>query len=327
MVHSCTELVFEKVMVHKGEFFLKGYSTKNNIEFVFNGHKINLIQNSENVEKLHQLTEDIAMASETSSLKIDGSADVDGLLDTAFDIKNLLSIAIGRRVTFDRHMFWTGQTSNLVERPMSKNENAGVQIVPDFEITNYLTTTLPNWIKLEKAQKDDIFRITDYLNQTEYDFIEDRILRAVQAWECSARIWTQETKLTDELLDLKRKIKKVYSSWMTEKEYIDTNGELGTRLTSSLDQEKLMIRLDGLVRDSHLNTDKIKLDLRVLKNLRDQVAHTGRIGIEGSEAIKYLRPAVIGLQLIILRRLGFDGKVYGEKDGWRTINDVRDYFL
>jgi hypothetical protein len=314
-------------MVDKGEFLLKSYSTKNNIEFVFNGHKIKLTQNSDNIERLNKLTADLASTSETSSLTIGGPADKDRLRDVAVDIKNLLSIAIGRRVTFDRQIYWTGQTSSLVERPMSKNENEGEQIIPDFEIAKYLTTTLSTWTKLSKEQKDDIFTITDYLNQTRHDFIEDRILRTVQAWECSAFNWTQETELPNDLVDLKERIKATYRTWKSEKNYNDINGELGTRLTAPLDQEKLMLRLEKLITDSKLNTTKIKLDLKVLKNLRDEVAHTGRIKIKGSEAIKYLQPGINGLQLIILRRLGFDGKVNGEKDGWATIEDIKEYFV
>lgn len=306
---------------------LKSYLTKNSIEFVFNGLKIKLTPNSDNVDKLNKLTTDLASISETSSLTIDGPADEDRLRNVAVDIKNLLSIAIGRRVIFDRQIYWTGKTSSLVERPMSKNENEGEQIIPDFEISKYLTTTLPTWTELSKEQKDAIFTITDYLNQTRHDFIEDRILRTVQAWECSAFNWTEETELPNDLVDLKERIKTTYRTWKSEKNYNDINGELGTRLTASLDQEKLMLRLEKLVTDSKLNTGKIKLDLKVLKDLRDQVAHTGRIKIKGSEAIKFLQPGISGLQLIILKRLGYDGKVNGEKNGWATIEDIKEYFV
>ena len=118
----------------------------------------------------------------------------------------------------------------------------------------------------------------------------------------------------------------VYRDWKNDRNYNDPDGELGKRLTAPLDQEKLMLRLERLLTDSGLNNNKIKLDLKVLKNLRDQVAHTGRIKINGSEAIKYLQPGIRGLQLIILRRLGFDGRVNVEKDGWSTIEDIKEYF-
>ena len=94
-------------MVDKGEFLLKRYSLKNNIEFSFNGHEIKLTSNSDNAERLTKLTAELALTAETSRLTIDGPADQDRLRDLAVDIKHLLSIAIGRRVTFDRQVYWT----------------------------------------------------------------------------------------------------------------------------------------------------------------------------------------------------------------------------
>jgi hypothetical protein len=313
-------------MVDKADFLLKSYSVEGTVELSFDGYEIKLISNADNVDRLTKLKAELALTSEISSLAIMGPADEEKLRDIAVDVKNLLSIAIGRKVTFDRQIFWTGQTSRLVERAMNKNENEGEQIIPDFEIAKYLLTTLPTWTRLSKVEKDNLFTITDYLNQTRHGFIEDRILRTVQAWECSAGYWTQEPDLPSDLIDLKERIGTMYRAWKIDKNYIDIDGELGTRLTTPIDQEKLLLRLERLVTDSRLNTSKINLDLKILKKLRDQVAHTGRIRISGSEAIRYLQPGICGLQLIILRRLGFDGRVCGGKDGWNTIDEIKDYF-
>jgi hypothetical protein len=93
----------------------------------------------------------------------------------------LLSIGLGKRVIFDRQVYWINEQSEQVDKEMSKNENQGEQIIPDIEIAKYLEQVLPAWTALSKPEKDDIFTITDYLNQTQHDFIEDRILRTVQA--------------------------------------------------------------------------------------------------------------------------------------------------
>jgi hypothetical protein len=98
-------------------------------------------------------------------------------------------------------------------------------------------------------------------------------------------------------------------------------------LTGPLDQEKLMMRLDKLVKDCGLLTEKIGLNLKGLKDLRDKVAHTGRIKITGAEAIEYLMPGVRGLQLILLRRLGYNGLINGIKNNWRTIDKIDEYFV
>ena len=92
---------------------------------------------------------------------------------------------------------------------MSKNDNRGEQIIPDFQLKNFLGSTLPGWTRLSKPEKDDLFTITVYLNQTRHDFIEDRLLRTVQAWECSAFYWTKEMELPDDLKDLRDKLSKL----------------------------------------------------------------------------------------------------------------------
>lgn len=313
-------------VVGKAEFFLKGYSIDKSIEFTFDKYSINIKLDEEKVDKLEKLKDELRQTSETSILTIIGSSGEAEMRSIAIDIKNLLSIALGRRVIFDRQKFWSVGNFNLVEIPMSKNENSGEQIIPDFELNVFLNKVLPHWTKLTKKEKDDIFTITDYLNQTKRDFMEDRILRTVQAWECSGFCWTKETELSDDLKQLKELIKQTFTKWKDDNNIIDKDGELGTRLTSSLDQEKLMLRLEKLVKQSRLLTEKINLDLRYLKKLRDQVAHTGRIEITGGKAVKYLLPGIKGLQLILLKRLGYDGKINSEKDGWYIVDDIKNYF-
>lgn len=313
-------------MVDKAEFFLKGYSTNKSIEFTFDKYSINLKVDKEKVANLEKLKDDLKEASETSILTIIGSSDEIEVRSIAVDLKNLLSLALGRRVIFDRQKYWSADNSNLVETLMSKNDNEGKQIIPDFELKEFLYQTLPHWTKLSKQEKDDIFTITDYLNQTKHDFIEDRILRTVQAWECSGSCWTMETELPAEFKNLRGLIKQTFTKWKEEKGFIDKDGELGTRLTSVIDQEKLILRLEKLVKESGLLAEKINLDLRYLKNLRDQVAHTGRIQITGDKAVDYLLPGVKGLQLILLKRLGYTGKINSEKDGWYIVDDIGNYF-
>lgn len=247
-------------------------------------------------------------------------------MDIAIDIKNLLSIALGRRIIFDRQQYWFDGNADIVEKEMSKNYNAGKAIIPDSRIQEFLEQTLPKWRTYTKAEKTKIFIIINYLNQTSHDFIEDRILRTVQAWECFGHYWIEEIELTDELKDLKTRIKATYKAWKKERSYDDKNGEIGQRLGLSLDQEKLLLKLNKIVKQSGLKAEKIKLDLRVLKNLRDIVVHTGRINIDGPEAYSFLNPGVTGLQLIILKKIGYTGLVYGEKDGWRTITKIEEYF-
>lgn len=312
--------------MEKAEFFLKGYSNEKDVLIHYEGINLSIESDKRKNANLIELKHSLEKNSETATLKMTDSLTKEDSLHLAIDVKNLLSIGLGKRITFDRQLYWKDNSSEEVERTMSKNHNMGEQIVPDFEIENYLNSTLGNWRKYSKKEKDDIFIITDYLNQTKIDFIEDRILKTVQAWECAAMYWQDEIELSEDLKDLKARLKETFNNWKSEKGYNDSNGELGTKISASIEQEKLLSRLNQLVRSASLNINTISLNLRELKNLRDTVAHTGRINIPGSEVIEILEPGVFGLQLILLKKLGYYGLVMGGKDGWRTFEKLESYF-
>ena len=315
-----------KIMIDKGEFFLKGYSYLRPISFQFNGNNIQLIADKNKLDLFLGLEKELECSSETGLLTITGSIEKDRLLDYALDIKKLLSFATGKSVIFDRQSFWTGETVESEEREMSINVNEGEQIIPDDELENFLFSTLPVWINLSKKEKDYIFIFMDYLNQTKHGYIEDRILRTVQAWESAARYWVPDIELNTELEELRSIIKSNYQKWKRDNSYEDKDGQLGRRITRSIDDENLILRLQKLIKTKGLNANMINLDLRELKNLRDMVAHTGRINIKGEKAMNYLKPGIMGLQLIILKRLGYIGLVNGEINSWTTRKKIAEYF-
>lgn len=304
---------------------MKGYSINRPIHLSFSGQTITIQTDTAAVLASEKLKEEKSKI-ETGKLTITGGNEKEELRQLAVDIKNLLSIGLGKRVIFDRQVFWKGEYPEQVDREMTKNDNQGEQIIPDFEIGKYLEQVLPTWSSLSKPEKDDIFTITDYLNQTRHDFIEDRILRTVQAWECAANYWTKDTRLSDEFKGLRERIKQTYNKWKIEFGYEDKDGELGKRLTSPLDQEKLLFRLHKLVNDSKLIPANIELDLKRLKALRDLVAHTGRINIPATDAIYLLQRGVTGLQLILLKRLGYTGQVIVVKGYEKSIIHLNETF-
>jgi hypothetical protein len=310
-------------MIDRADYFLKGYYCKTPVSFSFKELEIQIVPNP---AKIDQEKKGFPTYAETGILSVSGSNDKVVLENIAVDIKNVLSIGLGNRVIFDRQSYWTGDDVENIERKMSKNGNSGEQIIPESEIHFFLAETLPKWSQLSLQEKNDIFIITDYLNQTKTDFVADRLLRTVQAWECAANYWIPEVSLTDDLKELRSRIKKTYQQWKSEKKYVDKDGELGKRITSPLDQEKLMIKLETLIADFGLKIDSINLNLKKLKKFRDEVAHTGRINTRSAEAVKYLHPGVMGLQLILLKKLGYNGLVYGEKDNWIIINNISEYF-
>ena len=87
-----------------------------------------------------------------------------------------------------------------------------------------------------------------------------------------------------------------------------------------------MAKYDKIIEDSQLDINSINLDFRGLKSLRDKVAHTGKIDVNSQKAYELLQPGVFGLQLVLLKRLGYNDLVYGSKDNFRTTEKFETYF-
>lgn len=310
----------------KGNFFLIGYNAKYPIELNAENFKIHISFDKENFDRINIIKSELEISPETGILTIEKKSNQDDLLNKAQDIKNLLSLALGKSIIFNRQEYWENDKSIIILREMLKINNEGKQIIPDHMINKFIEDTLPNWSKLEKKNKDEIFIIIDYLNQTKHGFIADRILRTMQAWECACNDWTKIIELDTALKDLKTKINIVYKTWREEISYNDIDGTLKNSLNSAFSREIFLSRLNLLIKKAKIDIGKINLDIRTLKDLRDQVAHNGKIKIPGKEAIEYLNPGIMGLQLIILKKLGYKGLVNGVENGWKTTKNISYYF-
>ena len=313
-------------MIDKGEFFLKNYLSKQKVQLSFNNQIIKIETLKDKYQEYKKIKDKLSTSSEFTVLTITENQDKDELINLALDIKNLLSIALGQRIIFNKQSYWINDTQTIINKEMSESKNLGVQIIPDSEIENFLNKTLPKWSKLTEAEKTDYFIVTDYLNQTREDFIEDRILKTMQAWECSANYWTNPVELTQDLKELEKRIIKTYKDWRKEISYNDINGEIGSNLKISLNQEKLISRLDKFILESNFNKQTINLNLIELKKMRDLVVHQGKIKTPGEQAINILEPGIKALQIIILKRLGYDGLVIDSKNKWRVFNKIDKYF-
>lgn len=313
-------------MIDKGEFFLKNYLSKQKVELSFNNQIIKIETFKDKYEEYKKIKDRLSTCSEFTVLTITENQDKDELLNLALDIKNLLSIALGQRIIFDKQSYWINETQTIVNKEMNESNNLGVQIIPDSEIENFLNKTLPKWSEFTKEEKTDYFIVIDYLNQTRKDFIEDRILRTMQAWECSANYWTNSVELSEDLKELEKRISKTYKDWKKEINYNDINGEIGSNLKIALNQEKLISRLDKFILDCNFNKQTINLNLRELKKMRDLVVHEGKIETSGEQAIDILESGIKALQIIILKRLGYDGLVIDSENKWTVLNKIEKYF-
>lgn len=314
-------------MITRADFLLRDYDYATKIVVVIEGATIEIKKSNEVQLQYQKCKDEIDLLAQNTVMSITGPLTKEDFRGLAIDIKNLLSIALGKRITFDQQKYFRdGGIEEAETKEMAKSPNEGQQIVPDFQLDRFLNDTLATWRTFSKEAKDQFFVVTDYLNQTKHDFIEDRILRAVQGWECAASFWEPEVPLNLELSQLKFKLMETLKIWKRESNYIDINGELGTRLTMTLEQEKLISRLVNLLTNSGLKYDVLSLDLRKLKAWRDMVAHTGRIDAKGADVVHDLIAGVSALQLILLKRIGYEGLVNGEANGWRTIKPMSEYF-
>lgn len=307
-----------------GNFFLKGMPNKGNLKFNYLDSIISISPIEKNIQSLKKVKEQLETLEEVGTLEIVNGIDKEKSILLALSIKNLLSFALGQQITFDRFAFEDGEER---EKTMIKNSNSGSQIIPDHELIRFLEGAVPIWNQFTKDECDRYFIIIDYLNQSTKGFIEDRILRVTQAWESLTDFFKVESKIPENLKDLKEQLKEVYNTWKkidTNKEF-DQNSNLGNKIKEPINQEVLLSKLYKLADQEGLDYEQINLDFRALKNLRDKVAHTGIINIESKEAIKILEPAVKGLQIILLKKLKYTGKINYHRNGRKTMEEISNF--
>lgn len=314
----------------KGIFYLK------NFECPANGISISLKDYSISVKNIPHYQGNGTQSypfnyiDEKSQLEIESLNKTKNLLDLACDIVRLLSFGSGSEVVFDRHII-DGTEFN---KEMVKTFNAGIAVIPSHNYKIFLSQTLSDYHIKDESFKKSLMIISKYLNQTKHGFVDDRIMVAMQAWETYLSLHKNSSNLQSSIKNLRREIRLVTDSWLEADQNKKLNNEikLVERIHSSFSNEVLISKLLKLVKSNHLNYQELGIEFRKAKKYRDQVAHTGFIkNMKGKpEIIKgnviQLESIVKGLQLIILKRLGYKGEIIDSENGWRTFNNINQYF-
>lgn len=276
-----------------------------------NGCQIKIEADNEKQDLLDRIDKDLELKRETYILSLKGLKSESEFSELAIDIKNLLSLGTGQNVIFDRQEFLHEDKINPVLRKMLDPVNSGFPIIKNSDLENFIIECLPNWKLLNKADKNTIYVSFDYLNQTKNGFIEDRILRTVQAWESLAKYWEIKAELVEPLKDLRKEILGVYKNWCKSEtnKKIDPKGDLGTDLARVIDRNKLLNKLENLASEYKLDYEILNIDFKRLIKLRDQVAHSGRIRHSAKESGDLMYSAIKGLQIIILNKLKYTGNI------------------
>lgn len=93
-----------------------------------------------------------------------------------------------------------------------------------------------------------------------------------------------------------------------------------------VNEESARLRVQKLYDISELDQSRFRIDLDELLKVRNEVAHFGIMQKKREGLIFNLLDAVCALQLILLRRLGYSGRVMFHEDGYRTYVPISSLF-
>ncbi len=264
----------------------------------------------------------------TYRLKNNG-ATIEDFQSKANNITLLLSLAVGNDIIFNRQLYYKKDLLVLEIWRRKADYNFGVEsCIPDFEINYYLEKSLGYFEKWSKKKKDAFYSIVNYINSSSQGFLEDRLLRLCIAWESFATRLAKEKKIINEELGplkdfLKKSIDAFGLSGNHDKEFIKN------RVLLALDWEKLNNSLINLVNQYKLDHEKLGLDFKTLIKIRNDVAHSGQFRKKYSK--KNLADLIfynkLGLQILLLRELGYDNLIESQKDNWKTIIKIDELLI
>jgi hypothetical protein len=246
--------------------------------------------------------------------------------DIARTIMLLLSLACGTGVACDRHFLIWENAELEIWRHMTGGEVGPGAIIPASEIVSFLLQVLPAWESLSQTQQRDFRLAIDYINLSAHGYLDTRLFNILQPWEFLAKTWEKKGELNPPVRCLRSRLNTARKQWKNDYPESDPNGFWGTRISSIFDWPKLLDGIKQLSGSYGLDLERMGLDINLLKEARDSVAHSGRIPeqLSGSEgrASSLLSQGQYCLQLLLLRILGYRGPVCHASAGWRTILDI-----
>jgi hypothetical protein len=238
----------------------------------------------------------------------------------------LLSLASGTGVSCDRHFFSWGNEELENWRHMTGDEIGPGPIVPEFEIGRFLEQTLPAWQTLSKDQRDAVRLSLYHINQSALGYLDNRLFHIVQPWEFLAAAWGTHGELPDSVICLRTRLQQARRQWNEKYPNSDPNGFWGSRISSIFNWPKLRDAIERLSASFGIDLERVEFDLDLLKKARDSVAHSGKLSeyLTGPDrqALHLLTTGQYCLQLLLLRMLTYQGRVYHATGGWRTIVDI-----
>ena len=250
--------------------------------------------------------------------------------EKAREIMLLLSLAIGNGVSSYRQIAdWGVQGMMEVWLQMTGDETGPGHIVPAFRLRQFLKQALPVWRQWKSDKKSDVRLAITYLNLSATGYLDTRLFQISQAWEFLATAWIPKGKLNDLESNLRKRIKSSYREWKKEHPEADPKGYWGSRITFPFKWPIAKRQIESLADSRRIDLSKIGLDLEVLKEVRNRVAHTGKMTGQMTsnlnDTYKLLAAAQFGLQLLLIAELGYSGLVITSNEGWKSNVSIEEF--
>ncbi|KJF41739.1 hypothetical protein [Draconibacterium sediminis] len=314
--NNLTSAEFPLVGLYKGDF-----------ETSLDGWDIQCFGDKEKVKIIQNQSKNWNIQLEGLSLKlIKQKSSKEEFLSKANDITSLLSLALGNDIVFNRQKYYRDNELIIEDWRRKVDDHFGVEAcVPDFRLANFIVKTLHNYEKWNDKKRKIFYATVTGINSSSRGFLEDRILRICIAWEGLAGSWSKNKKKPNsELKPLKDLLIETVDGCSLPKN-IDKNF-IKTRVSDSLDWEKSSDFLTKFSNQYLLDAEKLKLDFKSLVKVRNDIAHSGLF--KKKYTTDFLTDLIynhkLGLQIILLKELEYDGLVVTSENKWTTYTKMEE---
>jgi len=248
--------------------------------------------------------------------------------DFARVVMTLLSLALGTGIACDRQVFTWANEELEIWRQWTGDEIGPGAIIPDYQLAKFLEQALPTWLSLSEDQQKAIRLARAYINLSARGYLDTRLLQIFQPWEFLVEAWGIKGKLSESESCLRARLLHARKQWNQDHSNCDVHGFWGSRISLIFDWPKLKHAIIQLATSFGLDFKLAALDLDLLNEARNSVAHSGKLAAHPTGSNKHtldlLTKGQYCLQLLILRMLRYQGPVNHSKNGILSIVDIEE---
>ena len=244
-------------------------------------------------------------------------------------ITRLLTLASGEGVTAHRRIVnWESGEQAEIWRVATGDEIGPGMLIPEACLEEFLAQSYNEWKSWSKDDQALAARVLSYLNMSTAGYLDVRLFHVMQALESLANEWLETPALSEKLQTLRQCLLDAYRGWRDPADK-DPDGFWGSRIGFIFDWARLRQKLEELFASMGIDLGKLDLDLSILKKARDGVGHSGilpeELGENPTDALRHLQAGQLALQLLLLFRLGYSGKLRDRRSDWARTLDMDQF--